>query len=161
MTEPIEITPDHVRATRQWILERDAPIVSLINRVRDDLGDAFEVDVASVDRDAFETEVHAVFDDGDLAVNVTGLISLLRAIDVADDYPGFIVDELLGRRLAGMLAEGQPHQLLAEATFHYVDATHHHEGDERAGDDDLEAALAAGFQTRLSGWPWTDRPSPF
>ena len=30
-----------------------------------------------------------------------------------------------------------------------------------AGLDDLDAALAAGFQTRLPGWEWRESPSPF
>ena len=33
--------------------------------------------------------------------------------------------------------------------------------DEAAGGDDLRAALAAGFQTRLPGWSWTETESPF
>jgi len=33
--------------------------------------------------------------------------------------------------------------------------------DEAAGVDDLDAALAAGVQTRLPGWPWTEGGSPF
>ncbi|TKX76698.1 hypothetical protein EXE53_30470, partial [Halorubrum sp. SD626R] len=68
--------------------------------------------------------------------------------------------------------------LLAQATFHFVDV--HVDGDapERsdgaegeqesagrvpgsAGADDLDAALAAGFQTRLPGWNWRERESPF
>jgi hypothetical protein len=49
--------------------------------------------------------------------------------------------------------------MLAQATFHVADTTTHTEG--TAGDDDLDAALAAGFQTRLPGWSWREGSSPF
>jgi phosphatidylglycerophosphatase A len=78
---------------------------------------------------------------------------------VAGDHPGFVVDEVLGRELAATVAGGQPFALLAQATFHFADVTTHTEGG--AGADDLDAALAAGFQTRLPGWEWTARDSPF
>lgn len=100
-----------------------------------------------------------MFADGDLAVNVATLVRLLRDLDVEGDYPGFVVDELLARELAGMLAGEQPLRLLGEATFHYADVTVH-EGD-TAGQDDLLAALAAGFQTRLPGWSWREGESRF
>ena len=99
-----------------------------------------------------------MFAGGDLAVNVAALVALLRDLDVEADYPGFVVDELLGWELAGILAGNQPLRMLGEATFHYTDV-HVHDGD--AGVDDLDAALAAGFQTRLPGWDWTENESPF
>ncbi|PSP63507.1 hypothetical protein BRC76_02840, partial [Halobacteriales archaeon QH_8_67_36] len=102
-----------------------------------------------------------VFADGDSAVNVAALVGLLRDLDVENDYPGFVVDELLGRELAAMLAGDQPLRLLAEATFHVADVRTHGDEDGAAGADDLDAALAAGAQTRLPGWPWTAGPSPF
>jgi len=70
-------------------------------------------------------------------------------------YPG----ELAGARiLASMIAGEQPLRLLATATFHYADI--HVSSGSKAGADDLDAALAAGFQTRLPGWNWTES-SPF
>jgi phosphatidylglycerophosphatase A len=69
----------------------------------------------------------------------------------AEDYPGFVVDEFLGRRLASTIAGGVPLSVLAEATFHYADITAGERDGEDAGMDDLDAALAAGFQTRLPG----------
>jgi hypothetical protein len=92
-------------------------------------------------------------------VNVAALLDLLGDLDVENDYPGFVVDELLGRELAGMIAGPQPLRLLGEATFHYADVTIHTDGP--AGADDRDAALAAGFQTRLPGWEWNERSSPF
>lgn len=160
MTARITITPSTVEEVYDWTCERDEQIVALINRVREDLGTVFGVDVASVDRGAYRDEVASVFANGDLAVNVATLIVLLRQLHVAEDYPGFIVDEVLGRELAGQIAGNQPLKMLAEATFHYADATHH-PTDAEAGIDDLDAALAAGFQTRLPGWQWTDHDSPF
>jgi len=155
----MKLTLAVVEAERDWIRERGEVVVPLINDVRAELADAFDTEVESVDAADYEAAVDAVFADGDLAVNVAALTRLLRDLDVADDYPGFVVDELLGRELAGCLAGTQPRRLLGEATFHYADITTHTEGP--AGADDLDAALAAGFQTRLPGWPWTGRPSPF
>lgn len=155
----MRLTPQKVADEREWIIERGSTVVPLINDVRSDLATAFDTDVGSVTRDAYRAEVDAVFGDGDRAVNVAALTYLLRELDVEGDYPGFVVDELLGRELAGMIAGTQPLRLLGEATFHYADVTTHTEG--TAGLDDLDAALAAGFQTRLAGWEWTKGESPF
>ena len=155
----MELSPDAVAAERDWVRGRADVVVPLINDVRDRLGEAFDVEVAPVDAAAYREAVDAVFADGDTAVNVAALVGLLRSLDVEADHPGFVVDELLGRQLAAFIAGGGALSVLAEATFHYADI-HHHAGG-TAGEDDLEAALAAGFQTRLPGWPWRERPSPF
>jgi hypothetical protein len=60
-----------------------------------------------------------------------------------------------------MVAGTQPFRLLGEATFHYADVHTHGDAAATAGADDLDAALAAGFQTRLPGWDWTVSESPF
>lgn len=155
----MELTPAVVEAERDWMRARGTVVVPLINDVRASLASAFDTEVDTVSTADYETAVDAVFVDGDLAVNVAALTRLLRDLDVAADYPGFVVDELLGRELAACLAGNQPLRMLGEATFHYADVTTHTEG--TAGADDLDAALAAGFQTRLPGWPWTAQPSPF
>ncbi|WP_248897306.1 hypothetical protein [Haloplanus halobius] len=155
----MELTPSVVAAEREWVNERAPTVVPLINETRARLGDCFDVDVDDVSRDAYRDEVRAVFADGDRAVNVAGYVGLLRDLDVAGDYPGFVVDEVLGRELAATVAGGQPLALLAQATFHFADVTTHTDGG--AGADDLDAALAAGFQTRLPGWEWTEGESPF
>ncbi|MGA9401708.1 hypothetical protein [Haladaptatus sp.] len=155
----MQLSPATVADEYEWVRER-TEVVALINDVRANLGEAFGTDVDSVSESQYRTEVDAVFADGDLAVNVAALVALLRDLDVQEDYPGFVVDELLGRELAGMVAGNQPFRLLGEATFHYADIMHHLD-DEAAGRDDLDAALAAGFQTRLPGWDWTEGESPF
>lgn len=155
------LSPETVADERDWVRDRAGVVVPLINRVRADLGGFFETEVAPVDEPAYREAVEAVFADGDLAVNVAALVRLLRDLDVENDHPGFVVDELLGRQLAGMLAGGQPLSTLGEATFHYADLVTHGGADDPAGADDLDAALAAGFQTRLPGWEWTERESPF
>jgi len=155
----MEVTRKRVGREYEWVRGREERIVPLLNDVRDELGELFGTDVGHVTGEQYRDAVDAVFADGDLAVNVAAIVGLLRELDVGGDYPGFVVDELLGRELAGMLAGGQPLRLLGEATFHYADV-HVHEG-EQAGIDDLDAALAAGFQTRLPGWDWTATPSPF
>ncbi|WP_254863312.1 hypothetical protein [Halovivax gelatinilyticus] len=157
----MELTPTRVESERDWLYERGPRIVSLINQIRDQLGDHFETEVAHVTGDEYRKAVDEVFADGDLAVNVAAMVGLLRNLDVDGDYPGFVVDELLGRELAATIAGTQPLRTLGEATFHYADIHVHGTADEAAGIDDLDAALAAGFQERLPGWPWTETASPF
>lgn len=155
----MRLTPETVAEEREWIRERSSIVVPLINDVRAELSVAFGTDVKSITTEEYRAEVDVVFEDGDCAVNVAALSRLLRDLDVEGDYPGFVVDELLGRELAGTIAGTQPLRLLGEATFHYTDVMTHTEG--TAGLDDLDAALAAGFQTRLPGWEWTESESPF
>ncbi|ELY55270.1 hypothetical protein C491_16172 [Natronococcus amylolyticus DSM 10524] len=157
----MHLTPDRVAAEYEWVIERADTVVPVINDVRDDLGSIFETDVDSVTQDAYRREVDAVFGDGDLAVNVAAMVAILRELDVEGDYPGFIVDEIIGRELAATIAGTQPLRTLGEATFHYADLQVHGDAEENAGIDDCEAALAAGFQERLPGWNWTERESPF
>jgi hypothetical protein len=145
----MQVTQAVVVREHAWVRDRADQTVDILNSTRKRLGDLFGTAVGSVTVPEYREAVDAVFADGDLAVNVAALVALLRDLDVAADYPGFVVDELLGRELAGMLAGRQPLRLLGEATFHYADL-HVHDGD--AGADDLDAALAAGFQTRLPGW---------
>lgn len=157
----MQMTPAEVRAQREWVRERGPVVVGLCNHVRENLGTAFDTDVSQIDEPTYQRAVDEVFADGDLAVNVATLVALLRDLDVEGDYPGFVVDELLGRELAAMIGGHQPHRLLAEATFHYADTLLQGESTDPAGADDCDAALAAGFQTRLPGWPWCDGESPF
>jgi hypothetical protein len=155
----MELTPATVAAERDRLRERET-VVPLLNRTRDRLGEQFGVDVAHVTEQQYRDEVDTVFADGDRAVNVAAYAGLLRELDAAGDYPGFVVDEVLGRNLAATIAGGEPLGTLAEATFHGADLL----ADEvpgQAGADDLDAALAAGFQTRLPGWEWREGESPF
>lgn len=161
MDDTLELTPETVARYRDWIANRADRVVPVINRVREDLGEVFDVDVSRVDEAAYREEVAIVFEEGDRGANLAAMVAFLRMIDVPEDHPGFIMDEIIGRELAGTIAGGQPLQLLAEATFHYADTMVHASAGETAGLDDLDAALAAGFQTRLPGWPWRSEPSPF
>jgi len=157
----MNVTPERVREERDWVVARAEPVVELINEVRADLGAVFETDVAPVTVAQFRREVDVVFADGDVAVNVAALVGLLRDLDVDGDYPGFVVDELLGRELAATIAGNQPRRLLGEATFHFADVHTHGDDGDAAGLDDMDAALAAGFQTRMPGWTWREAPNPF
>lgn len=157
----MELTPDAVRAERDRVRERAPTVVPLINEVREGLGALFEVTVDPVEPPAYRSEVDAVFADGDRAVNVAALVALLRDLDVPGDYPGFVVDEQLGRLLAATIAGGEPLATLGTATFHYADLHAQGGAGATAGADDLDAALAAGFQTRLPGWEWREGASPF
>ncbi|PSQ06198.1 hypothetical protein BRC97_07460 [Halobacteriales archaeon QS_6_71_20] len=157
----MRLTPAAVADERDRLRDRADVVVPLINDARDALGEGFGVDVDAVTAPEYRREVDRVFADGDRAVNVAALAGLLRDLDVEGDYPGFVVDELLGRRLASTVAGGQPLALLAEATFHFADTRVHGTLDDAAGADDLDAALAAGFQTRLPGWDWREGDSPF
>ena len=166
----MRVTPQTVRDEHAWVRDRADVVVPILNDTRDRLGRIFGTDVDAVAPDAYRREVDAVFADGEVAVNVAAYVAVLRDLDVEGDYPGFVVDEVLGRELAATIAGGSPLSLLAQATFHvadlYVDrdATAG-ESDEpgagTAGADDLDAALAAGFQTRLPGWDWREGESPF
>jgi hypothetical protein len=157
----MHLTAEAVREEHEWVQSRGGVVVPLINDVRNDLGAAFGTAVDDVTRAQYSEATEAAFGDGDLAVNAAALVRILRDLDVAGDYPGFVVDELLGRELAGMLAGRQPLRLLGEATFHYADIYTHGDEADAAGADDLDAALAAGFQTRLPGWDWRTTASPF
>jgi hypothetical protein len=169
----MDLTPDRVRSEAQWVLERADTVVPLINDTRTRLGEALGTSVDPVEPAAYRDAVATTFADGDVAVNVAAYVGLLRDLDVDGDYPGFVVDEVLGRELAAAIAGGTPLSLLAQATFHYADVTTHppagsadgsggdSEAAAGAGIDDLDAALAAGFQTRLPGWAWRETESPF
>jgi hypothetical protein len=157
----MRVTPAVVREERDWVRDRGDVVVPLVNEVRADLGELFGTDVDRVTPERYRQEVDVVFADGDRAVNVAAMARILRELDVEGDYPGFVVDEFLGRRLASTVAGGEPLALLSEATFHYADMVVDDGDGDAAGADDLDAALAAGFQTRLPGWNWRDGPSPF
>lgn len=156
----MDVTPAAVHRERNRLRENADRHVGRINNIRDRLGPLFSTTADHVTVETFRTEVDTVFENGDRGANITGLIGLLRTVDVTEDYPGFIVDEILGRELAASIAGGQPRRLLAEATFHFADV-HDESPTAHAGSDDLEVAIAAGFQTRLPGWDWQDSSSPF
>jgi hypothetical protein len=153
----MHLTPASVAAERDRLRERAPQVVELANAVRADLGETFGADVDPITAEQYRQTIDDVFADGELAVNVAAIAGLLRDIDVDGDYPGFVVDELLGRELAGMIAGSQPLRMLGEATFHYADVR---ADSAAAGGDDLDAALAAGVQTRLPGWDWREQ-DPF
>ncbi|MES3161023.1 MAG: hypothetical protein PPP55_05570 [Halorubrum sp.] len=161
----MRVTPDSVRSEYDWIRDRAPVVVPILNDTRSRLGDLFETDVDRVDAETYRREVDVVFANGEVAVNVAGYSALLRELDVEGDYPGFVVDEVLGRELAATIAGGHPLSLLAQATFHFADVHVDEDatatGAGNAGADDLDAALAAGFQTRLPGWDWRENESPF
>lgn len=157
----MHITPDRVAAEHDWVRRRADVVVPILNETRGRLGELFETELDTVSEPTYQQDVDRVFADGEVAVNVAGYVAILRDLDVDGDYPGFVVDEVLGRQLAATIAGGQPLSVLAQATFHIADVHTHGDTDEAAGVDDLDAALAAGFQTRLPGWDWREGESPF
>lgn len=156
----MHVTPEHVEREYEWIQEQVPGLVEGINDIRAEYAVVFDTTIEPVTVEALRSEIDTVFENGPQAVNVAGLTALLRDLDVDGDYPGFIVDEVLGRELAAVIGGGQPFRLLSAATFHYVDIQHHPDED-GAGRDDLHAALVAGFQARLPGWNWTKGDSRF
>jgi hypothetical protein len=156
----MEVTPELVRHQYEFVTDRDDVIVPLINDLRATFSTEFDTTVDPVSTEQYHDAVKTVFADGPRAVNVATYVALLRELDVVDDYPGFVVDEHLGRQLAAAIAGAEPFGLLGEAAFHYADVGYHPE-DHGAGLDDLDAALATGVQTRLPGWNWTEDESPF
>lgn len=157
----MHLTPERVAAEHDWVRRRVDVVVPILNATRGRLGALFETEVDAVSASTYQQEVDHVFADGEVAVNIAGYVALLRELDVEGDYPGFVVDEVLGRQLAATIAGGQPLSVLAQATFHVADIHIHGAADDVAGADDLDAALAAGFQTRLPGWDWRAGESPF
>jgi hypothetical protein len=155
----MELTSAAVTEEHRWVRNRKDIVVPLINETRGRLGELFETHVDTVDDESYVAAVDEVFARGEVGVNVAAYVRILRELDVDGDYPGFVVDEVLGRKLASTIAGGDPLGLLAEATFHFADVAVHNDGP--AGLDDLDAALAAGFQTRLPGWSWREQDCPF
>jgi hypothetical protein len=155
----MRISPDTVEELDAYVDENLDEITALVNDARDRLGEAFGEDVDEVTRDDVRKEFDAFLEDGDAALNVAALYRVGVELEVRNDYAGFVVDEMIGRRIAGTVAETDPERTLAEATFHYMDVYTNEVLDEEektAGEDDVLAGLAAGVQTRLPGWDWQE-----
>jgi hypothetical protein len=153
-----------MRVSRDTVEELDAyvddnldSIVALVNDARDRLGEAFDEDVPRVSADKVRGEFDDFLDDDDAALNAAALYRVGVGLEVRNDYAGFVVDEIVGRNLAAVVAGGEPDRTLAEATFHYIDVHAEEVLEETtAGEDDVLAGLAAGVQTRLPGWDWQE-----
>lgn len=153
----MRVSENTVDELDEFFEERLDEITELINDARDRLGDAFGEEVARVSADEVREEFDDFLADKDAALNAAALYRLGVELEVRNDYAGFIVDEIVGRNLASVVAGDEPERTLAEATFHYIDV----HADEvldgtTAGEDDVLAGLAAGVQTRLPGWDWQE-----
>lgn len=153
----MRVSRDTVEELDDYIDENLDDIVALVNDARDRLGDAFGEDVESVSTDEVRAEFDEFLDKGDAALNAAALYRVGVGLEVRNDYAGFVVDEIVGRNLAAVVAGNDPDRTLAEATFHYVDVhTDEVLEETTAGEDDVLAGLAAGVQTRLPGWDWQE-----
>jgi hypothetical protein len=153
----MRVSRDTVEELDDYIEENLDDIVALVNDARDRLGDAFGEDVESVSTDEVRAEFDEFLDKGDAALNAAALYRVGVGLEVRNDYAGFVVDEIVGRNLAAVVAGNDPDRTLAEATFHYVDVhTDEVLEETTAGEDDVLAGLAAGVQTRLPGWEWQE-----
>ena len=153
----MRVSRDTVEKLDDYIDENLDDIVALVNDARDRLGDAFGEDVESVSADEVRAEFDEFLDKGDAALNAAALYRVGVGLEVRNDYAGFVVDEIVGRNLAAVVAGNDPDRTLAEATFHYVDVhTDEVLEETTAGEDDVLAGLAAGVQTRLPGWDWQE-----
>ena len=153
----MRVSRDTVEELDDYIEENLDDIVALVNDARDRLGDAFGEDVESVSADEVRAEFDEFLDKGDAALNAAALYRVGVGLEVRNDYAGFVVDEIVGRNLAAVVAGNDPDRTLAEATFHYVDVhTDEVLEETTAGEDDVLAGLAAGVQTRLPGWEWQE-----
>lgn len=153
----MRVSRDTVEKLDDYIDENLDDIVALVNDARDRLGDAFGEDVESVSADEVRAEFDEFLDKGDAALNAAALYRVGVGLEVRNDYAGFVVDEIVGRNLAAVVAGNDPDRTLAEATFHYVDVhTDEVLEETTAGEDDVLAGLAAGVQTRLPGWEWQE-----
>lgn len=153
----MKVSRDTVEEFRVFFDDNADDITELINHARDRLGEVFGEDVDGVTEDDVRREFSETLQDIDLALNLAALYKIGVELEVRNDYAGFVVDELIGRRIAGSIAESDPERTLAEATFHYIDV---HTGEVleegTAGYDDVVAGVAAGIQTRLPGWRWQE-----
>ena len=153
----MRVSRDTVEELDDYIDENLDDVVALVNDARDRLGDAFGEDVESVSADEVRAEFDEFLDKGDAALNAAALYRVGVGLEVRNDYAGFVVDEIVGRNLAAVVAGNDPDRTLAEATFHYVDVhTDEVLEETTAGEDDVLAGLAAGVQTRLPGWDWQE-----
>jgi hypothetical protein len=153
----MRVSRDTVEELDAYVDENLDDIVALVNDARDRLGDAFGEDVERVSADDVRAEFDDFLEDGDAALNAAALYRVGVGLEVRNDYAGFVVDEIVGRNLAAVVAGNDPDRTLAEATFHYVDVHTDEVLDETtAGEDDVLAGLAAGVQTRLPGWDWQE-----
>jgi len=153
----MRVSRDTVEELDEYIDQNLDDIVALVNDARDRLGGAFGEDVARVSRGEVRDEFDAFLEDEDAALNAAALYRVGVGLEVRNDYAGFVVDEIVGRNLAAVVAGGEPDRTLAEATFHYVDVHADEVLEETtAGEDDVLAGLAAGVQTRLPGWDWQE-----
>jgi hypothetical protein len=155
----MRISPETVEELDAYVDENLDEITALVNDARDRLGDAFGEDVDEVTDDGVREEFDAFLGDEDAALNAAALYRVGIELEVRNDYAGFVVDEVIGRRIAATVAETDPERTLAEATFHYIDVHTNEVLDEErrtAGEDDVLAGLAAGVQTRLPGWDWQE-----
>jgi hypothetical protein len=155
---------DDVRtaAALQYILERAAVLVRLINEVRARFAVAFGQDVGSVTEDQLRNAARTLFRDPALAINIACLIQLCLAVRAEEDFPELVIDDHLGALMAETIAGTEPNRLFARTTFHVIDAIIKKEidaivEDEYVAEDDLLGGLAAGFETVLPGWEWQER----
>jgi hypothetical protein len=159
----MEISRDTIDEFHAFADDHIDELTALVNFARRSLGETFDEDVPDATPEQVRAELDAALADDDLALNVAALYKVGLGLDVRNDYAGFVVDEMIGRRLANCIAGDDPRQTLAEATFHYVDvhtAEVIDEAAEGAGFDDVLAGIAAGVQCRLPGWDWHDDGIP-
>jgi len=153
----MRISPETVDELRDFFDENHDEITQLINDARDRLGDAFDEDVDTVTRSQVREAFEEATEDDDTALNLAALYRVGVELEVRNDYAGFVVDEVIGRKIASVVAGNDPESTLAEATFHYIDVHTEDVLDETtAGEDDVLAGIAAGVQTRLPGWDWQE-----
>jgi hypothetical protein len=153
----MRVSRDTVDELDSYVDDNLDEITALINDARDRLGEAFDEDVAEVSSREVRDEFDDFLSDGDAALNAAALYRVGVGLEVRNDYAGFVVDEIVGRNLAAVVAGDEPERTLAEATFHYVDVhTDEVLEETTAGEDDILAGLAAGIQTRLPGWDWQE-----
>jgi len=155
----MRISPETVEELDAYVNDNLNDITALVNDARDRLGDAFGEDVDEVTEEDVRDEFDAFLEDEDAALNAAALYRVGVELEVRNDYAGFVVDEIIGRKIAATIAETDPERTLAEATFHYIDVHAHEvldEDEKTAGEDDVLAGLAAGVQTRLPGWDWQE-----
>jgi len=162
--EYMHITSETVRDEHAWVRDREPVVVPTINDTRERLGRIFETDVDPITprrTGARSMRCSRTARSRSTSRAASPCFATSTSLATTPDLSSTRFSAASWRRRS----LGAPLSLLAQATFHFVDVHVSEDatadGAGAAGADDLDAALAAGFQTRLPGWDWREGESPF
>jgi hypothetical protein len=150
---------------KTFMVDHADSILLLVNAARERYAQIFSQEVKPATRDQLINAVQMIFTNRPLALNLACLITICLSLEAEEDFDNLVVDEILGSRIAEMIAATEPGRTYSQATFHILDVVVRKEIGHRVpllpeksvAADDLLAGLAAGFETILPGWAWMER----